>query len=405
MSDEELRPRLRPVELMPVQAEGRELVALHDPDRYAQDTAVVAPEALPLLGLFDGTRTLRDMQVELMRHGASLIPMETLEELTSSLDRCLLLDNERFRQTRAERERAFAEQPVRAAAHAGSAYPAQAEDARAFLDGITGPVEPAPEGVLRRLIAPHIDLRLGAEVHGAAGAALRAAGRPDVVVVLGVCHAACEHNFIACRKDFETPFGLVPHDGAFLDRLEARLGADVTTGQIVHQAEHSVEFQALWLAHLWPDDPPALVPFLVGSFHEHILAGTDPGKDDDVARFCEALRATIAEDGRRVLVLASVDLSHMGPRYGHDEGLDEAAEGRLAREDEDVLERMLAGDAEGFFRSVARDENARNVCGVAPIYVTLKVGEGTGRLLRYGQGRIDPESGSVVSYAAMAFEE
>ena len=109
MSDEELRPRLRPVELMPVQADGRELVALHDPDRYAQDTAVVAPEALPLLGLFDGTRTLRDIQVELMRNGASLIPIETLEELTSSLDRCMLLDNERFRQTRAERERVFAE--------------------------------------------------------------------------------------------------------------------------------------------------------------------------------------------------------------------------------------------------------------------------------------------------------
>ena len=52
---------------------------------------------------------------------------------------------------------------------------------------------------------------------------------------------------------------------------------------------------------------------------------------------------------------------------------------------------------------MARDENARNVCGVAPIYVTLKLGEGTGRLLRYGQGRIDPETGSVVSYAAVAF--
>ena len=403
MSDEELRPCLRPLELMPVEAEGRQLVALHDPDRYVEDTAVVAPEALPLLGLFDGTHTLRDIQLELMRHGASLIPIETLEELTSRLDRCMLLDNERFRQAHAERERAFAEQPVRAATHAGGAYPAQAEDARAFLDELAGLAEPAPAGVLRRLIAPHIDLRLGADVHGAAAAALRAAGRPDVVVVLGVCHAASEHTFIACRKDFETPFGPVPHDGAFLDRLEARLGVDLTRGQIVHQAEHSVEFQALWLAHLWPENPPALVPFLVGSFHEHVLAGTDPGEDDEIARFCEALRATIAEDGRDVLLLASVDLSHMGPRYGHEEGLDEAAEARLAREDEDALERMLAGDAEGFFRSVARDENARNVCGVAPIYVTLKLGEGTGRLLRYGQGRIDPETGSVVSYAAVAF--
>ena len=114
---EEQRPCLRPLELMPVEAEGRQLVALHDADRYVEDTAVVAPEALPLLGMFDGTRTLRDIQLELMRQGASLIPIETLEDLASHLDRCMLLDNERFRQARAERERAFAEQPVRAATH------------------------------------------------------------------------------------------------------------------------------------------------------------------------------------------------------------------------------------------------------------------------------------------------
>ena len=53
------------------------------------------------------------------------------------------------------------------------------------------------------------------------------------------------------------------------------------------------------------------------------------------------------------------------------------------------------------------DRNARNVCGVAPVYVTLRLGTGSGpgELVRYGQGRIDPESGSVVSYAAVAFAD
>ncbi|MGH7161893.1 MAG: AmmeMemoRadiSam system protein B, partial [Planctomycetota bacterium] len=68
-----------------------------------------------------------------------------------------------------------------------------------------------------------------------------------------------------------------------------------------------------------------------------------------------------------------------------------------------LLDRMRHGDAEGFFSEIVCDGNARNVCGVAPIYVTLRLGGDGGKLLRYGQGRIDPDTGSVVSYAALAF--
>ncbi|MFQ5845971.1 MAG: AmmeMemoRadiSam system protein B, partial [Planctomycetota bacterium] len=257
---------------------------------------------------------------------------------------------------------------------------------------------------LRRLIAPHIDLGLGADAHAGARAALQAGGRPDVAVVLGVCHGPSEERFIACRKDFATPLGTLPHDAGLLDRLERRLGRDPTRGQLVHRSEHSVEFQALWLAHLWPDDPPAIVPFLVGSFEEFVRGGRRPAEDPEVTAFCEALRETVAEDGREVVVVASVDLAHVGPRYGDPEGLDETGEARLEAQDRGVLDRIVAGDAGGFFDEIARSRNANRHCGVAPIYVVLELGEGAGRLVRYGQGRIDPPTGSVVSFAAVAFE-
>jgi AmmeMemoRadiSam system protein B len=233
---------------------------------------------------------------------------------------------------------------------------------------------------------------------------LVAAGRPDAVVVLGVCHAASRGRFILCRKDFATPFGVVPHDARLADALEAELGADLTGEQLLHRDEHSVEFQALWLAHHWPDDPPAILPLLVGSFHDLVEDGASPVADPHVAAFIDALRAVIARDPRRVVVLASVDFSHVGPMYGHEKGLDESGEKELDALDRSLLDRIEAGDAEGFYSELARDQNSRNVCGLAPVYVTLKLGEGEGDLLRYGQGRIHPETGSVVSYAAVAFE-
>jgi AmmeMemoRadiSam system protein B len=226
-----------------------------------------------------------------------------------------------------------------------------------------------------------------------------------VVVVLGVRHDFAPQRFIACRKDFATPLGTVRHDGALLDAIEERLGKTLTDGQIAHRGEHSVEFQALWLAHHWPDDPPTLVPLLLGSFQDLIDERATPSSNAEVEAFVNALQGAIAADEREVCVVASIDLAHVGPAYDDAEGLDEAGEKRLEEQDRAALAHVEAGDAEGFFQSVAADHNARHICGVAPVYITLRLGRGRGELLSYGQGRIHPESGSVVSYAAVSFAE
>ncbi|MGH7163733.1 MAG: AmmeMemoRadiSam system protein B, partial [Planctomycetota bacterium] len=286
--DAEPRPLLRPVEPIAVEVNGRSLIALRDPDGYCPETALVEPGAVGLLALFDGSRTLREIQELLLRGGDGILPIEALEEMVDALDRCLLLDNGRFAAERYARESAFAAAPVREAAHAGAAYPEDSEGARGFLDGLLALAPEAPPRRLARLVAPHIDLRLGGEIYGHAHRALRASGRPDVAVVLGVCHAPTAHRFVACRKDFATPFGTVRHDPVFLDSLEGRLGASLLEGQVVHRNEHSVEFQALWLAHLWPGDPPAIVPLLVGSFHDFVAAGASPSEDRGVEAFVRA---------------------------------------------------------------------------------------------------------------------
>jgi AmmeMemoRadiSam system protein B len=398
-----VKPRLREdLELLLFEQDGQRAVLVRDREGYVPEGAMIEASLLGLLQYFDGTSTLEEMREDLARRGAGFISVADLEAFAESLDGHYMLESDRFRAEQGRR-REFLEGPLRAPSHAGAAYPEEPQAARAFLQEKLERAAPAPPGRLRRLIAPHIDLRLGADVYAHAVRRLHAAGRPDVVVVLGVCHAACESPFVACRKDFTTPLGTVSHDGAFLDRLEARVGRALTEGQLVHMDEHSVEFQALWLAHLWPEDPPRIVPFLVRGFHEQVMRRESPASVGEIEAFVAALRETIAEDRRAVLVLASVDLAHQGPLYDHDEGLDEAGERRMEEQDRAILDRVVAGDAEGFFRAIAEDENARQVCGVGPIYLTLRLGEGGGDLLRYGQGRIHPESGSVVSFAAVSF--
>ena len=402
---ESLKPRLRAdLEILVAEADGERLLLVRDPDVLAVDMTQFGIGVLPILKYFDGHHSLEDIRTEFARQGAGFLEERQLETLVQVLDQALLLDNESYRAEKRERDD-FLASPVRPAAHAGAAYPEAAAPARQFLQEMLEQADERPAAPLKRLIAPHIDLRLGSEVHAHAHRCLAAASRPDVVVVLGVRHGCAQERFIACRKDFATPLGMVRHDAPLLDRIEERLGKTLTDGQIAHRGEHSVEFQALWLAHHWPDDPPTMVPLLVGSFQDLIEERALPSTNPEVEAFVSALGDAIAADPRDICVVASVDLAHVGPIYEDPDGLDEAGEQLLEELDRAALTHIEAGDADGFFQSVAADRNARHICGVAPVYVTLRLGRGGGELLRYGQGRIHPESGSVVSYAAVSFPE
>ncbi|HVY44805.1 MAG TPA: MEMO1 family protein, partial [Minicystis sp.] len=101
---------------------------------------------------------------------------------------------------------------------------------------------------------------------------------------------------------------------------------------------------------------------------------------------------------------AGADLAHVGPRFGDARPLDAAGRAALRRTDATSIDLALAGDAAGFFRQVAADLDVRRVCGLAPIYTMLRVlDEGrAGELLNYEQC-VDPDEGSIVSHASLAF--
>ncbi|MEM8884188.1 MAG: AmmeMemoRadiSam system protein B [Planctomycetota bacterium] len=394
----ETKPRLRrELQFFTHQDENVPELYIHDPEGYVEGIEALHRGVLGILQYFNGDHTLAAIAQDL----GDKVTLRDLVGFATQLDTALFFEGDGLDAARKERSD-WIGATVRPPAHAGRGYPIDDEGAAAFLDEHLA-AGGEQTGSVTRLIAPHIDLQLGSEIHGQAHARLRAGGRPDLVVVLGVAHQSTEHPFVACRKDFATPRGTVRYDAKFVDALEEHYGESISDGVLVHKTEHSIEFQALWLAHHWAEDPPAMVPILVRGFHESIEAGESPSGLPHVERFLAALRKTMAEDGRHIVVLASVDLAHVGPIYDHDEGLDEDGERELAVADRPLLDAMVHDDAEGFFEAIAAEKNRRHVCGVAPIYLTLRLGGGEGELLGYGQGRIHPESGSVVSYAAIAY--
>ena len=103
--------------------------------------------------------------------------------------------------------------------------------------------------------------------------------------------------------------------------------------------------------------------------------------------------------------MLGVDFAHVGRRYG-DERAARAYEGPLtavAERDDARMERIVAGDAEGFWDLVMEGgDDDLKWCGSSPIYTFLRaVPEARGRRLAYEQWNID--DASVVSFGALAF--
>jgi len=68
------------------------------------------------------------------------------------------------------------------------------------------------------------------------------------------------------------------------------------------------------------------------------------------------------------------------------------------------IDRVSAGDAEGFWNLVQENQDDLKWCGSSPLYTFLKaVPQARGHLLRYEQWNIDEQS--VVSFGGMAFTQ
>lgn len=399
------RPHLRSVEAFPLEHGGRRLVALRDPAGIAERVVSVPVEAVSLLALCDGQHTLEDLVAAHLGETGILLARHEVEHLLETLDREHFLDSPAFARRRAAAVEAYRAAPHRAAAHAGISYPADPARLAARLAALEaeagdGAVEGPPGADLVALVAPHIDLRVGGATYVPAYRALAAAGGADLAVVVGVGHGGIPGLFAATMLDFATPLGVMRTDRTFVSELSAAFGEDLTAEELVHRSDHTVEFQVVFLQRVLGGSC-RIVP-LLASFGYEAAEGAAAGR---IARFAAALAETVDRRrarGERLVLVASADLAHVGPRYGDPEPFDRPALDEVERADRGLLEAVAAGDAGAFLGRVAADGDRYRVCGFSPIYTALRtVPARQGRLLAYGRGPTDGD-GSICSYASLA---
>ena len=75
--------------------------------------------------------------------------------------------------------------------------------------------------------------------------------------------------------------------------------------------------------------------------------------------------------------------------------------------DEILIETLIDADADAFFRRIAAEGDRRNICGLPPIYLTLRLlsGNARGELTGYDRCPADGQHTSFVSVCGMVFHK
>jgi AmmeMemoRadiSam system protein B/AmmeMemoRadiSam system protein A len=276
----------------------------------------------------------------------------------------------------------------RPAAVAGQFYPGDhaslATNIQSCLSLAKPPQGPRPIG----LVVPHAGYVYCGQIMADAWRQAEG-GKYDLIVILGANHTTPGFDKIAVWRGgpWLTPLGAAPVDGPVAAALLAADPLDCDDSPLPHEREHSVEVEVPWAQTLFPSVP--ILPVVVGT--------EDLGS---CQRFGEALARVIA--GRRVLIVASSDLSHYPSRTVASR-VDRATLAAIASLDGTVLKETIRAQMGKHLPGLVTC-----ACGEAPILAMISavktLGATTATVIAYANSGDVPagEPTRVVGYGAVA---
>lgn len=400
-------PKLRSLDIRPYQHQGRQYLLLRDPTQLSSRTLLIPQPLALLLAFCDGTRDAGGLAAAFHENYDAIVPVALVEELLTTLDEALMLESERTAQARLAALAAYRSAPFRPPTLAGLSYPADEKALwrllQDYLEGTNG-VEPRPVDWSRPvgLLSPHIDYPRGGPVYAQVWKrAAQAVREADLVVLFGTDHYGAD-PFTLTRQNYATPYGSLPTARWLVDALAAVIGEEAAfAGELRHRGEHSLELVAIWLHHLRAGQPVEVAPILVGGLHHYSYNGATPAQDTRFEQVVATIRART--QGRRVLVVASGDLAHVGPAFGG-APLDLSGKRQVQAADQALIGHLRSGDAERFFGAIQQVRDRYNVCGVTPLYLTLRtLGRVSGEEVAYAICPADEAETSIVTVCGMVF--
>jgi hypothetical protein len=380
------------------------MITFIDPMRLAGTGFALDARVAPLLAMMDGQHDLRDIQMGLMHlTGGSLVPIADVEALIDQFDRAFLLESDAFRLKKTAVMEDFARKTSREPVLAGTSYEKDPDKLKEHISSVEAglPVLPDQHDDIVGILAPHIEIAAAEKAYVDAYRRIRG-GKYDLVIILGINHHGGPEPYCLTEKDYVTPLCTLTTDKEFVCQLKARLPEGSVAGyDFDHMMEHSIEFQAVFLAY-YLGASARIVPVLCGGIHEYLVSGKDPFCDERFIAFRDGILSIIKQSGRNVLFVSGVDFSHVGYKFGHSLPAGSLL-GRAIANDSLIIDHLIGARAEDIFQNARETGDQFNVCGLASMMLfSSLIGRCAAELLHHGTYD-EPSTNSAVTFASMVF--
>ena len=288
----------------------------------------------------------------------------------------------------------------RQAAVAGQFYGGNEKQCLAEVEECIGAVE-VPAGLKEEIvggIVPHAGWVFSGDLAGLVFSAIKKVHpKVDAFLIFGASHRYSGREAVVYDKgSWETPLGSIDIDEELAGQIVELNG--VKADRNAHCDEHSIEVQVPFIQYLFPE--ARIVPVIVPSFGFDIKSG------GEIAPVISRLK------DKKVVCIASTDLTHYGPRYGFcPEGVGADAI-RWAKEvnDAEFIDLALKLEAEKLL-GVALEKSS--ACGPGAVAMLVSVVKGLGKkegiLLGHTHSnevmekKFDQSSQESVGYAAIVY--
>ena len=282
---------------------------------------------------------------------------------------------------------------VRKADFAGSWYPADSEACEREIQTFLG------EGKQTALlgsdfvggIVPHAGWYYSGSIACNVIHTLSKGTAPEVILVFGMHLHPDSDLYITSAGTWETPFGEIEIHRELAERLMERFDFQVETGRR-HHPDNTIELQLPFIKYLFPD--VKIIPIGVPPTAESLKVGRAAA---DIA----------LEQGVRIKVIGSTDLTHYGSNYGftsHGDG-PSAVDWVKNTNDSRIIETMLAMDPVNVIDEALANQNACCAGAAATaIAAAGRLGAKRAQTVVYATSYDKRPADSFVGYVGIVFD-
>ncbi len=382
------------------------MYVIQDHLKLVPDGLILKSESMIILLSMSRSMSMIDLKYKLTNmQGGVDVDDNQIDGLIRKFDDLFLLSTPKFKSHRMQLLKTFKVLDKRHPALAGKSYPEDPDALTEMLEGILDTPVSCQKDLsgkkIKAIVAPHIDLEVGRRVYGAAYR-FPVAESVKRIVILGTGHHLEGSYFSITDKDFITPLGVLQCDREAVDFLRKAPAGALSYFDFDHRSEHSIEFQTLFVKHLIGDRNISVIPILCGSFASFCDTVYRPSDYLPISGFINALKLVVSDPG--TLVIAGVDLSHVGPKFGDAQPAEKLMD-KARESDEKLLSAFVRGDIHEFWSAGRMTSAQYHVCGYSCLATLLEIiHQPEGAVLDYEFWH-ESDTRSAVSYSATVLWE